>query len=760
MAGNAEIAARLREMALFLEMEGVPFKPRAYEKAAAAVASCEQPLHALLAEGGVAALDALPAVGKGIAERIAELLGTGRIADLERLRAATPVDVLALTSVEGLGPKHVKALHDALGVRTLAQLGAACRAGKVRELPHFGARSEEKILRGIALQKAASGRRPLGDAWALAREIEGRLVGLRGVERATIAGSLRRRKETIGDLDFLVVSRDPAPVMKAFVAMSEVVQVYAKGSTKALVRLASGIDADLRVVEAASFGAALAYFTGSKDHNVALRRIAQEQGLKLSEYGVFRAERRIAGRTEEDVYEALGLPWIAPELRENDGEIEAARAGKLPDLLPYGALRGDLQVQTDWTDGAASIEEMVAAARRLGLEYIAITDHTRDLAMAHGSDEKKLREQTAAIRALDAKLRGFRVLSGAEVNIRKDGSLDVADDALAELDVVGAAVHSSFGQPRAAATRRVIRAMESPHVDILFHPTARQIGRREPLDLDIDAVIAAAKRTGTALEIDAMPDRLDLKDEHVRKAVAAGVRLVIDSDAHHPAHLRFADEFGVAVARRGAAGQGPRTFSTRCLRRSCWRRSGEAAAGGRRREIPRSGAASRIMRRRDPLAISPGAVADASLRVCRCAAHDPLLRPAGPRVSDHARAAAGGATRASARCGRPAAPALAHHARTLHGLVEYGPGARGAGGFRKPGLGLSLGGDTGPLGEGGRFCLGADGRRALPECGGARARRRGHGAERSARRFRPQSRRRLAHGAHGFEPSAGRLRGL
>jgi len=551
--GNAEIADRLREMALFLEMEGVAFKPRAYEKAADAVESCEQPVHELLAEGGEKALDALPSVGKGIAERIAELLEKGRIADLEKLRAATPVDVLALTSVEGLGPRHVRALHDALGVRTLAQLEAACRAGKVRELPHFGARSEEKILRGIALHKAASGRLPIGEVWALAREIEARLASVRGVERAAIAGSLRRRKETIGDLDFLVVSAKPAPVMKAFVSMPEVVQVHAKGGTKAMVRLAIGIDADLRVVEAESFGAALAYFTGSKDHNVALRRIAQEDGLKLSEYGLFRGARRIAGRIEEEVYEALGLPWIAPELRENAGEIEAARAGKLPDLISYGALRGDLQVQTDWTDGAASIEEMAAAAKRLGFEYIAITDHTRDLAMAQGSDEKKLREQAAAIRALDAKLRGFRVLSGAEVNIRRDGSLDVADEALAELDVVGAAVHSLFGQERSVATRRVIRAMENPHVDILFHPTGRQLGRREPIDLDIDAVIAAAKRTGTVLEIDGIPDRLDLKDEHVRKAVAAGVRLAIDSDAHHPAHLGFADEFGVAVARRGWA---------------------------------------------------------------------------------------------------------------------------------------------------------------------------------------------------------------
>jgi DNA polymerase (family 10) len=306
-------------------------------------------------------------------------------------------------------------------------------------------------------------------------------------------------------------------------------------------------------VAAESFGAALLYFTGSKDHNVALRRIAQEKGLKLNEYGVFRGERAMAGRTEEEVYEALGLPFIPPELREARGELEAARAGRLPKLIAYGSLRGDLQIQTDWTDGAASIEAMAAAAKRLGLEYIAITDHTRDLAMTGGSDEKQLLAQGKEIARLNRKLVGFRILTGAEVNIRKDGSLDIADEALARLELVGAAVHSLFGQPRATATRRVIRAMENPHVDVLFHPTARQLGRREPIDLDIDAVIAAAKRTGTVLEIDGIPDRLDLRDEYVRKAVTAGVPLVIDSDAHHPSHLRYADEYGVAVARRGWA---------------------------------------------------------------------------------------------------------------------------------------------------------------------------------------------------------------
>jgi DNA polymerase (family 10) len=387
----------------------------------------------------------------------------------------------------------------------------------------------------------------------LAHTIEEHLRGLRGVEQAAVAGSVRRCKETIGDLDFLAAAREPEPVCRAFASMPEVAHVYARGETKALVRLANGMDADLRVVPAASFGAALLYFTGSKAHNVALRSLARRKGLKLNEYGVFRGARRIAGATEEEVYQALGLPFVPPELREDSGELEAARAGRLPRLIEHGRLRGDLQVQTDWTDGSASIEEMALAARALGLEYIAITDHTRDLAMARGCDEAKLLEQAAAIRALNRKLRGFRVLTGAEVNIRDDGSLDVADEALAGLEVVGAAIHTRFHQSREETTRRLVRAIENPHVDVLFHPTARSLGHREPADLDIEAVIAAAKRTGTVLEIDAMPDRLDLPDEYVRKAVAAGVKLAIDSDAHHPAHLAYADEFGVAVARRGWA---------------------------------------------------------------------------------------------------------------------------------------------------------------------------------------------------------------
>ena len=543
-------------MALFLELDGVPFKPRAYEKAALAVEALARPLHEIEASEGEAGIDALPAIGRGIAERIVEMLRTGRMHDLEALRAKTPIDLRGLSAIEGLGPKGVKVLYQELGIRDVPALARACREGRVRELPHFGAKSEQKILAGIAFLASSGGRQPLGSVLPLAREIERRLAELPGVEQAVVAGSVRRSRETIGDLDFVVSCRAPGAVAEAFAALPEVAHVHALGERKTLVRLARGMDADLRVVAPESFGAALLYFTGSKAHNLALRSLARRRGLKLNEYGLFRGDRQLAGRSEEQVYEALGLRFVPPELREDAGEIEAAREGRLPQLIQHGELRGDLQVQTRWTDGAASIEAMVEAARALGLEYIAITDHTRDLAMARGLDEARLLEQGEAIRRLNRKLRGFRVLRGAEVNIREDGSLDVADEALAKLELVGAAVHSHFRQSRAEMTRRLVRAIEHPQVDVLFHPTGRSLGHREPVALDIDAVVAAAKRTGTVLEIDAMPDRLDLPDLYVRKAVEAGVELAIDSDAHQPAHLGYADVLGVAVARRGWARRG------------------------------------------------------------------------------------------------------------------------------------------------------------------------------------------------------------
>jgi DNA polymerase (family 10) len=553
---NAEVAKALRELALFLEMDEVPFKPQAFEKAAYAVTAVDRPLAEIHAEGGEQALAELPGIGKGIAARIGELIETGRMRDLEAFRKRTPIDVLELTAVEGIGPRKARALWKALGVRTVADLAAAAKQGRIRGIPRFGERSERKIGEAVAFHQEAAGRRPLGEVLEIAHRIEAALSGVRGVAQVAVAGSIRRHRETIGDVDVLVVAREPERAADAFASLPDVQAVMARGPTKVMVRLSNGMDADLRVLAPESFGAALLYFTGSKAHNVALRKVAQGKGLKLNEYGLFRGERAIAGRTEEEVYEALGMGWIPPEMREDSGEVELALEGRLPAVVEPGDIRGDLQVHTRWTDGLATVEAMARAARKLGREYLVITDHTRDLAMTGGLDEGRLREQVAEIREVDRRLGGIRVLAGVEVNIRPDGSLDLDGEALAPLDLVGAAVHSHFDLPRAEMTRRLLRAVEDPNVDVLFHPLARAIGHRRPIDVDFDAVLRACLRTGTVLEIDAQPERLDLPDALVRKAVEAGARIAIDSDAHTQDELRYVETFGVGVARRGWAGRG------------------------------------------------------------------------------------------------------------------------------------------------------------------------------------------------------------
>ncbi len=549
---NRDVAEILRQIAFLLDMEGVEFKPRAYEKAAYAVDALEEPIAELYARGGMKALEAIPGIGKGIAQKIEELLLTGRMSYYEELRRKYPIDLASLMGIEGVGPKTIRALYEALGITTLDELEQAARQGRIRQLPRFGQKAEAAILRGIEFLRRHGGRFLLGEVLPLMEDVRARLAALPEVERIEIAGSLRRCKETVGDADLLAISRRPERVMEVFVSLPEVEHVYEKGETRSRVKFRNGLDVDLRVVPRESFGAALQYFTGSKEHNIALRRIAERMGLKLNEYGLFRGERCIAGQTEEEVYEALGLTYIPPELREDRGEIEAAREGRLPRLIEYGDLRGDLQVQTNWTDGANSIEEMAREAKRLGLQYIAITDHTRSLAMTRGSDEAKLLEQIAEIRRLNRKLTGIRLLAGAEVNIRKDGTLDIRDDVLAQLDVVGIAVHSHFNMSRQEMTERIARAMRNPYAHILFHPTGRILLKREPYDVDVDEIIRVALETGTILEIDAYPERLDLKDEHIRKAVEAGVKLVIDSDAHHVGHFRVLD-YGIAQARRGWA---------------------------------------------------------------------------------------------------------------------------------------------------------------------------------------------------------------
>ncbi len=556
MISNRAIAEILKEIAIYLEMQDVPFKPRAYEKVAEVIAGLEEEVAEIYKRGGLKAIEEIPGVGKGIGERIEELLKTGRLKYYEELKKKTPVDLSTLSAIEGLGPKSVKKLYQKLGVRNIADLEKAARAGKVAKLEGFGVKSEEKILKGIGFVKKSGGRFVLGLVMPEIRAIEARLRKVAGVEKLIVAGSTRRMKETIGDVDILVASHDSKPIMDHFVAMPEVVQVLAHGETKSSVKIKSGLNIDIRVVPHESYGAALNYFTGSKDHNVALRRIAIEKGLKLNEYGLFRGKKMVAGRTEEELYRALGMDYIEPEMREDTGEIELARKHALPKLIGYGGLEGDLQVQTSWTDGSDTIEAMAKAAIKNGLKYIAITDHTSRLAMTGGLDEKRIVKQLAEIDKVNAwfKVHGsrFMVLKGTECDILKDGSLDLPDVILSKLDVVGASVHSHFNLPRKDQTERVVRAMSNPNVDILFHPTGRIINRREPYDVDMDELIRTAKRTGTVMEIDAYPVRLDLRDEHIRKCVEAGVKMSIDSDAHSPAHFPFL-ECGIAQARRGWA---------------------------------------------------------------------------------------------------------------------------------------------------------------------------------------------------------------
>jgi len=575
---NEHISKILREIAVYLEMQNVPFKPRAYEKAAIAVADLSEDINDMHKKGGIKAIEEIEGIGASIAEKIEEIIKTGHLKYYDQLKKKTPVDVSFLMSVEGLGPKKIKKLYQELKITNVEELERAARGGKIRNLENFGEKTEENILKSLEFLKSSGGRFILGYIMPDIRKIESDLKKLKEVKKITVAGSVRRRKETIGDVDILIVSDKSAPVMDFFVNMPEVARVVAHGNTKSAVKLKNGLDVDVRVVAEESYGAALNYFTGSKYHNIALREIAMKKGWKLNEYGLFksaelrglkprsrtsslrgrrgttRKESLIAGKTEEEIYEKLGLDYIEPEMRENEGEIELSREHKLPKLIGYDDLQGDLQIQTNWTDGANTIEEYAQTAIKKGLKYIAITDHTKRLAMTGGLDEKALLRQIAEIKKISSKLKNknFRVLTGSEVDILKDGTLDIEDKVLEKLDIVGAAVHSYFNLSKEEQTKRIIRAMENKNVDIIFHPTGRIINRRPAYEVDIDEIIKAAKRTDTVLEIDAFPDRLDLKEDYIRKCIKAGVKLAINSDAHLVSHMDFL-EFGIAQARRGWA---------------------------------------------------------------------------------------------------------------------------------------------------------------------------------------------------------------
>lgn len=553
---NLELARIFNEIAEYLEMESVPFKPQAYQKAAVTLESLTRDVDEIYREGGVKGLKGIPGVGEAIAKKIEEYLATGHLRYYDELKRQMPIDLDEIVRVEGMGPKRAKVLYEKLGVTDLKTLEDAARDHKIAGLTGFGEKTEANIVQAIAFLKRSTGRFLLGDVLPIADAACARLRKVKGVERLDVAGSLRRMKETIGDLDILVISRDPAAVMEAFVGQPGVVKVWAHGTTKSSVRLKEGIDMDLRVIPPASYGAALQYFTGSKDHNIALRRIAIEQGYKLSEYGLFKGARAEASEGEEEIYAKLGLAWIPPEMRESRGEIEAARERKLPVPIAEGDIRGDLHVHSSWDGGDNPIGEIAAYARKMGYEYVGIADHTQYLKIERGLDEEKLFARNREIDELNAGLAGegtsFRILKGCEANIMADGSLDIRDDVLAVLDFVLAGVHSHFKQTRREMTERVVRALRNPHVDMLAHPTGRILKRRDEYDIDIGTVLAAAAAGGKILEINSWPERLDLNDENILQAKKAGVRMVINTDAHHVEQLHTI-RFGIATARRGWA---------------------------------------------------------------------------------------------------------------------------------------------------------------------------------------------------------------
>lgn len=545
---NADIAAIFEELADLLEIRNEnPFRVRAYRNAARELQGLGVPVADMLSRGDD--LTELPGIGTDLAARIAEIVATGRCRMLETLHHKVPHSVTELLKIRGLGPKRVRTLYQELEVRTLEQLARAARDGRIRALPGFGAKTEQAILDAIGRQAKTERRFKLAIAAQYAEPLQAWLSAIPGVQQAVVAGSYRRARETVGDLDILVTA-DTAGVMERVVTYEEVGKVLASGPTRATLVLKSGLQVDVRVVEPACFGAALQYFTGSREHNIALRRLAQERGLRISEYGVFRGERRTAGRTEASVYRSVGLPWIEPELRENRGELEAAHAGKLPKLVTRADLRGDLHAHTSATDGHNSLEEMAHAAREAGLGYLAITEHSRRLTVAHGLDPKRLRRQMHDIDRLNETLEGITLLKGVEVDILEDGRLDLPDDVLGELDLVIGAVHSNFGLSRAQQTTRILRAMDRPHFTLLAHPTGRLLDTREPYDVDMLRIIRQARERGCFLELNAHPERLDLLDVYCQMARDEGVLVAINSDAHS---LRdFANlVYGVGQARRG-----------------------------------------------------------------------------------------------------------------------------------------------------------------------------------------------------------------
>lgn len=553
---NQELAKIFNDMAGYLQMDEVPFKPLAYQKAALSLEGLNEDVAQIYKEGGIKALMEIPGIGKAIAGHIEEYLKKGKVKEYEKLRKRTPLQLDQLIRVEGMGPRKVKTLYQKLGIANLKDLEKAAKAHKIAPLFGFGEKTELNILQGLEFLKRDKGRFLLGTIMPTAKEVLEKLKSLKEVEQVDLAGSIRRRKETIGDVDFLVVSKESKKVMDFFVALPGVEKIWGKGGTKASVRMREGFDMDLRILQPRSYGSALQYFTGSKEHNVATRRIAIDKGLKLSEYGLFRGSKMIAGKTEEEIYKAIGMPWIPPEIRENEGEIEAALQNKLPKLIELGDIKGDLHIHSDWDGGEDSIEALVKVAMLKGYEYIGISDHTKFLKIENGLDEKQLLKQNEAIKKINEKLEKqglkFRVLHGCETNVLNDGSVDINDEVLEKLDYVIAGVHSNLKMEKPQMMARLEKAMRNPNIDIISHPTGRLIGRRDEYQIDFEKILEIAKETGTILEINSAPERLDLKDANVRRAKNAGIKMIINTDSHHKSQLDLM-EYGISQARRGWA---------------------------------------------------------------------------------------------------------------------------------------------------------------------------------------------------------------
>jgi DNA polymerase (family 10) len=546
---NQQIARVFNEIAELLELKSENvFRIRAYRRAAQNIDSLSKDVAALSKED----LEAIPGIGKDLANKVEEYLETGMIAKHEELKKEIPEGVLQLLQIPGLGPKKAKMLFEMLKVKSIEELEKAIQKGKLTGLPGIQKKTEENIRKGIELLKRGAERRPLGRALPLAEDIVKLVRDAAPVDKIEIAGSIRRMKETVKDIDILTTSKNPAAVMNVFVKLPHVARVLMHGPTKSSVVTEEGIQVDLRVVEEDSFGAALQYFTGSKQHNIKLREMAVKAGLKINEYGVFRepGDNKIGGKREEEIYKALKLPYIPPELREDTGEIEAAQNGKLPDLVTLDDIKGDLHVHTKWSDGSHDLNTVIQAAKKKKYQYIAITDHTKGLGVAHGLDEKRLSEEIKQIDEANDMQTGFKILKGTEIDIRADGELDLPNDVLRRLDIVVASIHSGFKQSREQITRRLLSAIRNPCVSVIAHPTGRLIGERDAYAVDMEKVLKEAAKYDVAMEVNAYPLRLDLNDIHIKMAKEYGVMLAISTDTHVTSQYDFM-AYGVSVARRG-----------------------------------------------------------------------------------------------------------------------------------------------------------------------------------------------------------------